>query len=180
MNSRRFTASASRASNRKDSTPPHRGRLLRCGISTRPMSLVGHSRPRRTKPHHSPCPLHPESGHLDSLPPPALGKCRHRGLARLRIAVRRRAILVVAECERPKPGRSYRRRVGLEDAAHDNPSVSTSKSSSFHSLDGRVAEARFRINACRTSFAICGSGAVFEISVGVHEQRPKIGHRFNL
>jgi hypothetical protein len=28
MNSRRFTASDSRASNRKDSTPPHRGRSL--------------------------------------------------------------------------------------------------------------------------------------------------------
>ena len=34
MKSRRFTASVSRASNRKDSTPPHRGRLLRRGSST--------------------------------------------------------------------------------------------------------------------------------------------------
>src|SRR5262249_17266732 len=40
MNARRFIASASRASNQKDSTPPHRP-LLRCEISTRPMSLVG-------------------------------------------------------------------------------------------------------------------------------------------
>jgi len=44
MNSRRFTASASRALKRKDSTPPHLGRLLHCEISTRPMSLVGQTR----------------------------------------------------------------------------------------------------------------------------------------
>jgi hypothetical protein len=44
MNSRRFTAQYSRASDRKDSTPPHRGRLLRCGISTRSKSAVGHER----------------------------------------------------------------------------------------------------------------------------------------
>jgi len=41
MNSRRFTASASRASDRKDSTPQYGRRLLRCGIPIPLMSLVG-------------------------------------------------------------------------------------------------------------------------------------------
>jgi hypothetical protein len=39
MNSRRFTGSASRASDRKDSTPQYGRRLLRCGV--RPMSQMG-------------------------------------------------------------------------------------------------------------------------------------------
>ena len=37
---------------------------------------------------------------LELLPPPALSEHRHRGLARRRVAVRRRAILVLAEGER--------------------------------------------------------------------------------
>src|SRR6516225_7039234 len=44
-NSRRFTASGSRASGKKDSTPG-RG-LLRCGISIRPMSALGQKRTKR-------------------------------------------------------------------------------------------------------------------------------------
>jgi hypothetical protein len=52
-----------------------------------------------------------------SLPPPAFCERRHRGLARLSIAVRRASILVVAEDQRPHPRASYGRRVGLEDAA---------------------------------------------------------------
>src|SRR5262249_11204255 len=36
-------------------------RLLQCGISGRPMSGSGHSRPRWPKPHHGECPLRPES-----------------------------------------------------------------------------------------------------------------------
>src|SRR5262249_48243585 len=55
------------------------------------------------------------------LPPPALRERRHRGLARRLVAVRRRAILVVTEGERPHPRRSYRRSGGLEDAADDRP-----------------------------------------------------------
>jgi hypothetical protein len=50
--------------------------------------------------------------------------------------VRRRAILEVAERQRPRPRRSYGRGAGLEDAA-DNPS----KSSSFHSPEEREADA---------------------------------------
>jgi hypothetical protein len=38
-----------------------------------------------------------------SFPPPALGECRHRLLARPGITVRGCAILVVAEGERPRP-----------------------------------------------------------------------------
>jgi hypothetical protein len=43
MNARRFTASVSRASKRKDSTARHRGRLLHCRIPTQPI-LVGQTR----------------------------------------------------------------------------------------------------------------------------------------
>ena len=39
-------------------------RLLQCEISSRPMSVMGQSRPRRSKPHHRACPLHPESGQI--------------------------------------------------------------------------------------------------------------------
>src|SRR5215470_10405853 len=56
---------------------------------------------------------------LELLPPPAFCERRHRCLARRRVAVRRRAVLVIAERERPHPGRSYRRGVGQEDAADD-------------------------------------------------------------
>src|SRR6516164_4080594 len=54
------------------------------------------------------------------LPPPALGERRHRGLARLGVAVCRPAVAVIAEGERPEPRRSYRRSDGFHDAAdHD-------------------------------------------------------------
>jgi hypothetical protein len=41
MNSRRFTPDASRAFDRKDSTPRFGRRLPRCGISIQPMSQLG-------------------------------------------------------------------------------------------------------------------------------------------
>jgi hypothetical protein len=44
MNSRRFTAQCLRASERQDSTPQLRRRLLRCRISIQLMSQMGHSR----------------------------------------------------------------------------------------------------------------------------------------
>jgi hypothetical protein len=50
----------------------------------------------------------------------ALRERRHRGLARLGVAVRRRAILVMTEGERPHPRLAYRRRVHLQDPADDN------------------------------------------------------------
>ena len=56
------------------------------------------------------------------LPSPALRERRHRGLARCFVAVRRRAILVLPEGERPHPRRADRRGVGLEDAT-DNLAV---------------------------------------------------------
>jgi len=39
------------------------------------------------------------------LPPPTLGERGHRGLARLGVAVRRRAILMMPEDQRPHPRR---------------------------------------------------------------------------
>src|SRR5262249_28958522 len=59
---------------------------------------------------------------LELLPPPALGERRHRRLARRRVAVRRRAVLVVPEGEGPHPGRADWRGTGLIDAA-DNFAV---------------------------------------------------------
>src|SRR6516165_3995512 len=41
---------------------PHRGRLLRCGISTRPVTAVGHFRQIGTLPTLTGCPLRSESG----------------------------------------------------------------------------------------------------------------------
>jgi hypothetical protein len=60
-------------------------------------------------------------GHLaQSLPPPALCERRHRGLAILSIAVRRRAIFVMPEEQCPHPGRAYRGRMYLQDTTdHD-------------------------------------------------------------
>jgi hypothetical protein len=44
---------------------------------------------------------------LELLPPPASWQRGHRGLARRRVAVRRRAILMVAKGERPQPRRAF-------------------------------------------------------------------------
>jgi hypothetical protein len=55
------------------------------------------------------------------LAPPALGERGHRDLARRLVAVRRRAVLMVPEGERPHPRRSLRRHVHLEDATDRNP-----------------------------------------------------------
>src|SRR5258708_36851566 len=55
----------------------------------------------------------------DLFPPPALCERRHRGLARRRVAVRRCAVFMVPDGERPHPGRAYRRGCGLEDATDD-------------------------------------------------------------
>jgi hypothetical protein len=52
--------------------------------------------------------------------PPALRECGHRGLARRRLVVRRRAIFVLSEGKRPHPRRCYWRGVGLEDSADDD------------------------------------------------------------
>jgi hypothetical protein len=60
----------------------------------------------------------PPRDHL--FPPPALGERRHRSLARRGVTVRRRAIFVVPEGERPHPRRSDRRGDGVEDAADHN------------------------------------------------------------
>src|SRR5438067_10537877 len=58
---------------------------------------------------------------MRSLPPPALGECRHCGLTTLSIAVRGRPILVVPERQCPHPRRSHGRGVGSEDAADNCP-----------------------------------------------------------
>src|SRR5262249_1850315 len=51
--------------------------------------------------------------------PPALGERRHRRLARLRVAVRRGAVLMMPK-GRPHPGRPYRGRMYLQDTADDS------------------------------------------------------------
>jgi hypothetical protein len=43
-----------------DSISRRGGRLLRCGISIRPMTGLGHSRRSRPRPHVHPCPQHPQ------------------------------------------------------------------------------------------------------------------------
>jgi len=54
------------------------------------------------------------------LPSPTLGERRHRGLARLLVVVRRRAILMMPKGERPHPRHAHRRRISLEDATDDS------------------------------------------------------------
>jgi hypothetical protein len=49
------------ASDQKDSTPQNGRRLLRCGISTRLMTAVGHPRPKQSKLYVPARPLRPES-----------------------------------------------------------------------------------------------------------------------
>jgi hypothetical protein len=49
----------------------------------------------------------PRAGEWISFPPPALSEGRHCRLACLGIAVRRRAIFVMPEGERPHPRRAY-------------------------------------------------------------------------
>ena len=58
---------------------------------------------------------------LELLPPSTFRECHHGGLARRLVAVRRGAVLVVAESERPHPGRTDWRGVDLEDAADRKP-----------------------------------------------------------
>src|SRR5262249_17876613 len=55
----------------------------------------------------------------DTTPAASLCERRHRGLARRRIAVRWRAVLMVAKGQRPHPRRTLRRGVHLHDAADD-------------------------------------------------------------
>src|SRR5262245_11768162 len=59
---------------------------------------------------------------MPSLPPPALCECRHRGLARRRIAARGMTTLIVPECQRPQPGHSCGRGEGLKETT-DNDAV---------------------------------------------------------
>jgi hypothetical protein len=80
----------------------------------------------------------------------ALGECCHSRLARLGIAVRWTSILVVAECERPHPRLPTGAALALKMRPTTAPSASMSKSSSFHSPDGREAEARLRSSVLRS------------------------------
>src|SRR6516165_8639111 len=57
---------------------------------------------------------------LELLPPPAFGERRHRDLARRRVAVRRRAVLVAAKGQRPQPWLAGRRGSRLHDSADDD------------------------------------------------------------
>src|SRR5262245_59654640 len=64
-------------------------------------------------------PLYPLLGVKRLLTPPALGERRHRSLARRRIAVRQRAVLMMPKGQSPHPGASYRRRMYLQDTTDD-------------------------------------------------------------
>ena len=67
--------------------------------------------------------------------------------SRPRASARSRAsagVLVMPEGERPHPGLPHRHRCRLMMRPTTTPSASTSKSSSFHSPDGREAKARLR------------------------------------
>src|SRR4029077_4108579 len=67
----------------------------------------------------------------------------------------------------PHPRRPYGRGVGLEDTADETPSASTSKSSSLHCPEGRLAEARFR-SAARTGAVLARP----RVTDQQHEQWP--------
>ena len=57
-----------------------RSGLLRCGISIRPMSALGHKRTKRVRPNDRVCPLYPRKRTSSRLfPPPTFRECRHRG-----------------------------------------------------------------------------------------------------
>jgi hypothetical protein len=75
---------------------PQRARLRRLLHCRAGSCLVIHSR--------DPCVF----GAPDLIPPPTFGECRHRGLARRCVAVRRRVLMMPKE-ERPHPRHSHRR-----------------------------------------------------------------------
>jgi hypothetical protein len=60
------------------------------------------------------------------------------------VAVRRPAVLVLAKGERPQPWLADRWAAPFMIRPTTTPSQTTSKSSSFHSPDGREVEARLR------------------------------------
>ena len=60
--------------------------------------------------------------------------------------MRRRAVLVLAESERPHPRRAYRRGVHLHDAANDDAIGMHVVIVIVPLADGREADARFRIS----------------------------------
>jgi len=50
----------------RQSTPEYVRRLLRCGISIRPMSASGHQRSKASKPHERACPIRSKSGQANA------------------------------------------------------------------------------------------------------------------
>jgi len=81
-----------------------------------------------------------------SFPPPALRKGGHRALVRRRVAVRWRPIFMMPKGQRPHPDMPTGTAAAFMMRPTTTPSASTSKSSSFHSPEGRLAEARLRTN----------------------------------
>jgi hypothetical protein len=77
-------------------------------------------------------------GGVELFPPPTLRERRHRGLARRRVAVRRRAVVfVVLEGERPHPGPPYRDCRRLHDATdHDALGEHTNRRRSTRRMGG--------------------------------------------
>jgi hypothetical protein len=87
----------------------------------------------------------PECPQKPTLPPPTLRDRRHRGLARRLVAVRRPAVFMLSEGQRPHPRRTDRRRGQLHEAADNNAIGEHVVISSFHSPEEREADARLRI-----------------------------------
>src|SRR5262245_28046274 len=73
-----------------------------------------------------------------------------RAASRGRVAVRRRALLMISEGERPHPGLPHRHCRASMMRPTTTPSASTSKSSSFHSPEGREVDARLSVS-CRVT-----------------------------
>jgi hypothetical protein len=79
-----------------------------------------------------------------SLPPPTLGECGHRSLARRLIAVRRVRSSWCPKASVHIHGSPTGAALALKMRPTTSPLQSTSKSSSLHSPDGRLSAARFR------------------------------------
>jgi hypothetical protein len=92
-----------------------------------------------------------------SFPSPAFGERRHRGLARGLIAVRRRAVFVIVENQRPHPRRAHRRGSRLHDTDRRRLADRVRASEAFRALCGLWLD---------LNFSHCGLGDLAPIYCG--------------
>jgi hypothetical protein len=90
-----------------------------------------------------------------------MSEVSHRGLACRRVAVRRRAVLVVAESERPYPRGANRRCSGLEVAADHSAIGEHVEVVIIPLAGGTEAEARLRIRGLRQGKTLYDRTSVF-------------------